>query len=161
MRTLIFDIEADNLLPMTSQVWVVCTNVVETQEERSFRDKDSFVEYIRDTRPTQVVGANILGFDLPALRKVWGVGYSVGRKDSWCGVDTLFVDTFHLSMYLNPDRKPGHSLEDWGTVLGFPKGSHSDWSRYTPEMEAYCRQDVRVTERVYRTLMRELEEKVK
>lgn len=157
MRTLIFDIEADNLLPMTSQVWVVCVDV--DGVVHSLRSSDELKRLIRDVRPDRVIGHNILGFDLPALRKVWGVGYSVGRKDSWCGVDTLFVDTLHLSMYLNPDRKPGHSLEDWGTVLGFPKGSHSDWSRYTPEMEAYCRQDVRVTERVYRTLMRELEEK--
>lgn len=158
--TLVFDIEADNLLPHTSQIWVVCASV-DCGDVHSLRSSDELQRFFSDVRPDRVVGHNVLGFDLPALRKVWGIPYTVGRNDTWMDRPVEFVDTFHLSMYLNPDRKPGHGLDDWGATLGFPKGSHSDWSRYTPEMEAYCRQDVRVTERVYRTLMRELEEKVR
>ena len=157
-KTLVFDIEADGLLPLCTQVWVVCTKVIETGEKRSFRDRDSFVEYVKELKPTHVCGANILGFDLEALARVWGIPYTVGKDASWMGFPVVWVDTLLISRFLNADRVGGHSLEAWGERLGFQKGDHSDWSQYSEAMESYCSRDVDLTEKVLEYLEREMEE---
>jgi DNA polymerase I-like protein with 3'-5' exonuclease and polymerase domains len=45
-----------------------------------------------------------------------------------------------------------HSLEAWGYRLGVYKGDFAkttDWRHWSPEMSAYCKQDVEVTRRLY------------
>lgn len=156
--TLVFDVESDGLLPLCTQVWVVCTKVIETRERRSFRDRDSFVEYVKGLRPTHVCGANILGFDLECLARVWDISYTVGKMSSWMDTPVVWVDTLLISRFLNADRVGGHSLEAWGERLGFAKGDHSDWSQFSEEMLTYCIRDVDLTERVLEYLEREMEE---
>lgn len=157
-RTLVFDVESDGLLPLCTQVWVVCTKVIETGEKRSFRDRDEFVEYVKGLRPTHVCGANILGFDLEALARVWNIPYTVGKMSSWMDTPVVWVDTLLISRFLNADRVGGHSLEAWGERLGFQKGDHSDWSQYSEEQRVYCERDVELTSRVLSRLEEELKE---
>lgn len=160
-RTLVFDIEADNLLPLCTTIWVVCTKVIETGEKKSFRNRDEFVAYVREVSPTHVVFHNGLGFDLEALDRVWDIPYTVGRDASWMGFSVVWVDTLLISRFLNADRVGGHSLEAWGERLGFQKGDHSDWSQYSEAMESYCSRDVDLTEKVLEYLEREMEEYTK
>lgn len=160
-KTLVFDIEADNLLPLCTTIHVVCTKVIETGEKRSFRDRDSFVEYVKELRPTHVCGANILGFDLEALARVWNIPYTVGKMSSWMDIPVVWVDTLLISRFLNADRAGGHSLEAWGERLGFAKGEHSDWSQYSEEQRVYCERDVDLTEKVLEYLEIEMEEYTK
>jgi DNA polymerase I-like protein with 3'-5' exonuclease and polymerase domains len=49
----------------------------------------------------------------------------------------------------NADLNGGHSLESWGERFKFPKGEHTDWSKYTDAMGEYCLQDCRVTTKVF------------
>lgn len=160
-RTLVFDVESDNLLPLCTTIHVVCTKVIETGEKRSFRDRDEFVEYIREVQPTHVVFHNGLGFDLEAPARVWNISYTVGRDASWMGMPVVWVDTLLISRFLNADRVGGHSLEAWGERLGFPKIDHSDFSQYTEQMKIYCERDVDLTEKVLEYLEREMEEYTK
>ena len=51
-------------------------------------------------------------------------------------------------------RSWSHSLDAYGKRLGCFKGSYNDWSKYTPEMEEYCKQDVLVTRKLYTHLKR-------
>jgi hypothetical protein len=91
------------------------------------------------------------------FRKVWHIPFTVGRQDTFNGNEVEFVDTFLLSMYLNPDRQ-GHGLEPFGERLNFLKTSYDDWSGgYCEEMEARCENDVRLNDKVYDYLMREVE----
>lgn len=175
MTTLILDIETDNLPPMVGKVWVVCTKVVDTQEERSFKCAQTFKQYLREVQPDYLVGHNHLGFDMPTLGKLWGVDYSVGRQDTLMSKPCEFIDTKQLSQFLNPDRDCGHSLEDWGLYLGFHKTDYRkeliklgaldpsapkgfEFSFYHPLMDEYCAQDVRVTEKVLAKLLLEAKE---
>lgn len=92
------------------------------------------------------IGHNILEFDAPILRSLWGVDL----PDEDC------IDTLILSRLRSPKLENGHSLESWGERLNFPKIEFTDFSRFTPEMLTYCKQDVYLTERVYATLMKEV-----
>ena len=157
-RTLILDAETDNLLPMVTTIWVICTKVIETGEIREFFDGPSFLEYITELDPTHVVGQNHVGFDLEVLRRIWGVPYTIGKQCLWNNRPVRFVDTKLLSQFLNPDRVGGHSLESWGERLGFPKGTHTDWSQLSDSMREYCARDVEVTHKTLDYLIREIEE---
>jgi hypothetical protein len=159
MTTLILDIESDNLIPLIKHIWVVCCKVVETGTKVSFKSAEDLKQYLDDLNPTLVVGHNIAGFDLEALRRVWGIEYTWDTKGcSFNGKPVRFLDTLQLSQFLNADRQPGHGLEAFGERLGFPKGSFSDWSGYSEEMLDYCMRDVELTSRVFELLTRELEE---
>jgi DNA polymerase-1 len=136
---LIFDIETDGLNP--SVVWVLCAmdehGVETTLQMPTKADVEALLKDV-----TEVVGHNIISFDVPALEKVLGVSFD-GIK---------LTDTLVMSRLYNPQLEGGHSLDSWGQRLKFPKGDFHDWSKLTPEMVVYCQQDVRVTEKLYRTL---------
>ena len=69
----------------------------------------------------------------------------------------MVTDTLILSRLADPSRSGGHSLRNWGNILGFPKGDHDDWSQLTPAMIDYCIRDAEVTEAVYKRLQVELD----
>ena len=93
-----------------------------------------------------VCGHNYIGYDGPALKKLWGVEIHPDRV----------LDTLVMSRLFYPDIQGGHSLDQWGTRLGCAKGSHDDWTKLTTEMIKYCRQDVTVTELLYSKLNEQL-----
>ena len=139
---LIFDIETDGLKP--SVVWVICAikdDVMVTLEMPSKADVESLLEGV-----TEVIGHNIIGYDIPALEKILGVSFD----------NVKVTDTLVMSRLYNPSLEGGHSLGKWGERLKFPKGDYNDWTALTPDMVEYCKQDVRVTERVYEVLMDKL-----
>lgn len=141
MRTIVFDIEADGLLDTITQVWCVCTYVVETGEERQFGPSEIQDALLYLDTATTVVGHNIIGYDCVALWKTFG----------WKPKAKL-VDTLVLSHLVYPDVQGGHSLEAWGERQLFPKTEHSDWSCWSQEMQDYCMNDVRLGARVYEVL---------
>jgi DNA polymerase I len=154
----ILDLEANGLLDTVTKIWCVVLRNVETGTEEVFTSRESFSERLKNLEDEDlVVGHNILGFDLPALKKVWDIHYSVGFLDDvWHGVAVTFIDTFHLSQFLNVERD-GHSLEDWGKRLGFPKGEFNDWSKLSPEMIEYCKRDCELNQLIYEALVKEIE----
>ena len=156
---IILDIEGDQLLPGISNIWVVCIKPIGEKPFPIFSSNELEL-WIEENKPHKIIGHNILGFDLPALHKVWGIPYVLDfmGKDNWNGDRTEFIDTLQLSQFLNPDRSWGHSLEDWGSRLGYPKGNFNDWSKLSDEMIEYCLRDTEVTELVYNHLLKEAEE---
>lgn len=102
-----------------------------------------------------IVGHNVIGFDIPAIQKVHPEWKPRG----------IVRDTMILSRLLWPSEKvkekdftrhgkglhPGqligsYALEAWGHRLGKHKGDFKGpWHTWTPEMQAYCEQDVEVT----------------
>jgi len=142
MNKLIFDLEADGLDP--TQIWVVCAHKLGSPNDPYvFKDADMFQKYVDDV--DEVIGHNIIGYDVPVLERLWGIDFS-GKK---------ITDTLVMSRLSEPSKLGGHGLKKWGEYLNFPKGDYDDWTRLTPEMIAYCKQDVRVTEAVYKMLVTE------
>ena len=131
-------------------IWLCVTKHNTTGEVRHWREADSLQQYLDGE---QVVGHNIIGFDAPILKKVWGVGIP----------DNSLVDTLVMSRLYKPDievvlPKEGkaptpHSLEAWGYRLGSHKIGFTDFdSGWTQEMATYCEQDVQLLEKLYNFL---------
>jgi DNA polymerase-1 len=140
---LVFDIEADGLDP--TQIWCVCAKYVGTPEVYTFTDVATFKAFIKDV--DEVIGHNVIGYDVPVLERLWDIDFS----------NVKITDTLVLSRLSEPSKLGGHSLKKWGEYLQFPKDEYSDWSRLTPEMIEYCKQDVKVTEAVYKRVLKDLE----
>jgi hypothetical protein len=112
---------------------------------------------------TSLIGHNILNYDLLVLKKLWGIDYTVGEtegiNDTVGGRECFIDDTLVKSKLLNPDRKGGHSLSNFGKILGFAKGDYGKepnaWDKFSPEMLAYCIDDVRLNTKVHEYLNRE------
>ena len=145
MKQVVFDIEADGLKP--TQVWVVVAQELCTGETKVFM-KDTladFAHYVK-TEVKEVIGHNIIGYDIPVCQRLLGVDFS------HCKV----TDTLVMSRLANPQREGGHSLDNWGTICGSAKMEHNDWSCLSEDMVAYCKQDVSLNVLVYKRLLNEL-----
>lgn len=141
LERLLFDLEGDGLLSQITKIWCgvvldLSTNEIHSYELESTQQLREMIDHLRSSQT--LVGHNIIAYDLPALWKIDG---------PWDKVP-LILDTLVVSRTLWPERPWGHSLEKWGKHLGVHKQEFEDFSRYTPEMLEYCKQDVLVNKAV-------------
>jgi DNA polymerase I len=160
MSEYVLDIEADNLYDLATKIHLATFYDINTEEVMVCRTHDKFKRFIWETKPSRIIGHNLLGYDLPLIRKLWGIPYKIGKEDEYGGFPTDIVDTFQLSSFLWPDRPGGHSLANLAALAG----SHKDdfkgpWDEWSQEMEAYCRQDCIGNAAVYRYLLEETRRK--
>jgi DNA polymerase I-like protein with 3'-5' exonuclease and polymerase domains len=141
----VLDIEADSLKP--SRVWVVVAENAATGEVCVFTDPEQFNRFVTANRESYFAGHNFLSFDVPNLNRLWDCSIPYDRV----------VDTLVLSYMYDPRMPQGHSLEAWGERMKFPKLAHEDWSQYSPEMLERCKQDVRLTKRVFLALTKRMQ----
>ena len=134
------DLEADGLNP--TRIWCVVTR--ENGVNTVHKDPESLTRALKGS--VSVCGHNLIGYDLPVLKRLWGVSVAPER----------IVDTLVLSRLYDPSRPGGHSLKVWGELLGFPKGDHDDWSCLSTAMIEYCERDTEVTEAVHKQLVRDM-----
>ena len=98
MTSLVFDIETDDL--NATKIWCLSTCDVDTEHVCSYwGDKlDKGLQALQDA--DKLIGHNIIGFDIPVLKKLTGVDLS-GKK---------LIDTLVLSRLFNPVREGNHGL---------------------------------------------------
>ena len=155
---LIFDIETDGFLDTCTTIH--CLVIYDTEENQTltYTDQGHTEPVVRGVQRLEdadcISGHNIIGYDIPVIRKHY----------PWFDPDGRVLDTLLLSRLIHPnlieiDKKRKwphmplqlygrHSLEAYGHRLGEYKGEfakHTDWKEYSSEMEAYCQQDVKVT----------------
>jgi DNA polymerase I len=141
MTAYVFDIEADGLNP--SVIFCVVALEITTGQMHSF-GPDKIKEGIELLKNAdKLIGHNILGYDMPVIKKLHGVDLSEGKK---------IVDTLVLSRLFNPTREGGHGLESWGYRLRHRKLEFKEFERFTPEMLTYCENDVSLNNKVYKHL---------
>jgi DNA polymerase I-like protein with 3'-5' exonuclease and polymerase domains len=145
MTRLIFDIETNGLAP--TKVWCIITKDIDTGVISSYVEGQWPTFNIAIAQAQEVIGHNIIGYDIPACEKLLGTDFSACK----------ITDTLVMSRLADPQRE-AHSLGHWGEKLGYPKGDYSDWTHYTHDMLLYCEQDVNVNEQVYKALLKELED---
>lgn len=139
---IIFDIEADGLNPTV--VW--CIVAKELDGDVHTFDNTQIEEGIKFLQTADVlIGHNIIGYDLPTLKRLHNAEFRAELED-----------TLVMSRLYNPIRENGHSLKTWGYRVNCPKQEQpEDFDSYTPEMLEYCIQDVKLNEKVYKSLVEE------
>ena len=142
MATFSCDIETNGLDPNT--IWCIVLQDVDNGELYSFMEDgvDDFKDWLVLAKIDALVFHNGYGFDVPVLEKLLGIDFTGIRIE----------DTMILSQLTEPQRQGGHSLASWGERFDFPKGDHTDWSRYSREMLEYCMRDVEITTKLWNTL---------
>ena len=174
-REYILDIETNGLLESLTTIHSICAIECSSGDLLSYTDHDyarrsgTIQDGLRTLEGHTLVGHNAQAFDIPAIQKLhpW---FKVGSvRDTLLMTKLIFSDikerdfrVFRKSKgkkaYELPNGLIGsHSLKAWGYRIGEYKGDFSnedtDWSTWTPEMQSYCEQDVRVTYKLYQKLM--------
>ena len=141
MRTFSCDIETDGLDP--SVVWCIAVHNVDSGQVITF--SGTTLGLFKPWMASEVdclVFHNGIGFDVPVLTRLCNIDFS----------DVQIMDTLVMSQLDEPRREGGHSLASWGERLGFDKGDHEDWSKFSEEMLTYCIRDTEITTKLYRHL---------
>ena len=163
--TLIFDLEANGLLYDVTQIHCIAYYDSDLDEIISFNDECPgkgmsspvvrAVQYLEQA--DVIVGHNIIGYDIPVIRKLYPFFSPRGTI-----IDTLLLSRLYHSglMLLDKERNwphmplqlyGRHSLEAYGYRLSEYKGDFgktTDWSEWSQELEDYCIQDVVVTQKL-------------
>ncbi len=135
----IFDIETTLT---ADKIWcIVCKH---NNDFYQFKENNlnRFEEFIKNTK--EVIGHNITGFDIPVINKIFG--YDLFKN---CKI----TDTLILSRLLNPMIDGGHSLKNWGLKLNHKKIDFEEFDYFSDEMLVYCRNDVTLTQKLYKFLI--------
>jgi DNA polymerase I-like protein with 3'-5' exonuclease and polymerase domains len=137
------DIETDGL--DATVIW--CAVCRHNGESEVICNEKDFKAYVSRKAPAKFIFHNGIGFDVPVVERLWDFTFD----------RSMVADTLVLSRLADPSRSGGHSLRNWGNILGYAKGDHEDWSQLTPAMIDYCIRDVELTEAVYNRLRVELD----
>lgn len=153
----VFDSEGNGLVREMTKFWCIVTCDEDTKGFKTFYDAPKFEwdEYYSGTvkdgvdfllSSEETVAHNLIGYDKPAIEKVFGV--------KW---DKPYKDTLVLSRLSNPDRPGGHSIKNWAKFFGGEqKVEHEDWTQFSENMLQRCISDVRLGLKVYKYLKKEM-----
>lgn len=151
---LVFDIEANGLLPTVTEFHCAGAIDVDTGEEYWFRNElDDFIAFLNLlNKADTIVAHNAFGYDIPALEKLAhqrGISFKVDPAKVQC--------TKVMSQLLNYRRFGfGHSLKLWGEFFKDNKGDYNGgWEEFNEDMFEYMKQDVRLGNKVYKHLIKE------
>ena len=153
----IFDIETNGFLEELTKIHCIMIHNTETHKLERYDPAFSPVKDAvkRIEKADTIIGHNIIGFDVPAIKKIFPDFEFKGE----------IIDTYVWAACVWPNIADGdykrfregrlpasligkHSLEAYGYRLGVYKGAfakQTDWSTWSNEMSAYCEQDVAVT----------------
>jgi DNA polymerase I-like protein with 3'-5' exonuclease and polymerase domains len=181
---LIFDIETDGLLDTLTtihslvifdteknELFSCCSKVKGLLGEERAEDGVPLTYYSIETGLSllmdadEIAGHNIIKFDIPAIKKLYPNFKPKGKL-----FDTLLMsklvypditeqDTLLILKNKFPTKLRGrYSLKAWGYRLQEYKGNYCEkedaWDSWTPELQRYCEQDVKVTLRLFELLKR-------
>lgn len=152
---LVFDWEANGLLEeVTTAHCFVGIDVGSGSIFAAHTGQEDWLQRSLDymDKATVLVGHNIIGYDLPMLKKL----YNWKPKP-----DVQIVDTYIQSRTQHPDRrrpfnmkgKGGpHGLDAWGYRVGRGKPSYDQWEVFDMEMLHRCSEDVAINVLTYKKL---------
>lgn len=171
MQRLVFDIEANGLLPEVSKIWCLAYFNIDSAEKGVLVQDEVNLETVSSLfKDKIIIGHNIYNYDLPLLEKFTGVKWLVEQPIEQT------IDTFLWSQIENPDRElpkgcptsvmnqitkkrkliTPHSLEAWGYFFGDKKIAVDDWTVFDSEKLVRCEKDVEITTKVFHYLFNKM-----
>ena len=161
MEEVVLDLESDGLLDTITKIHLLVYRNLSTGE-LTIADSDSKIkDALLDLQDKKIIGHNILGFDLVALKRLYGFTIPIEQT-----LDTLILSRVVYPNLRETDSKirkieaklwGSHSLKAWGERLGSFKGTYSQqenaFTELTPQMRDYCVNDVHLTELLYEYLL--------
>ena len=160
--TLIFDLETNGLLNDVTRIHCLAIYDTEAKQMLVYNDEGDTEPLSRGIQrledASEIVGHNIINYDIPVIRKLYPWFTPNARV-----VDTLVLSRIYHADMLKTDQKRKwnnmppkllgrHSLESYGYRLGVYKGEFgkdTDWKHWSQEMQDYCIQDVKVTQKLW------------
>ncbi len=160
---LIFDIETDGLY--NDVTCIHCVGIYDQEADQTLAyndqgDKEPITKAIQRLEDAdRIIGHNIIGYDLPVIKKLFPWFEPRGEV-----VDTLLLSRLYHADILKTDQKRKwnqmplqlygrHSLEAYGYRLGEYKGCFgktTDWKDWSQDMQDYMLQDVNVTKKLWK-----------
>lgn len=156
---LVFDIETDGLLEQCTKVHCLVATDYDTGEVHAFRPHQIREGIKLLEQADELIGHNIIGFDIRALKKLYpnfkpkGVIWDtlVIAKVIWSDIKETDFSMFRKGK-LSAKNIGRHSLKAWGERIQLLKddfGETTDWKEFSEEMLTYCIQDVAVNCKLY------------
>jgi DNA polymerase I len=166
---LVFDIETDGLLHELTKIHCICWYDLDNPEWGvKAAHGDALDDCLAELeRADELIGHNILKFDIPALRKVYPDFAPTGKLTDTMVMSRVMYPNLderdyaklkRNSKYIPMNLVGRHSLAAWGQRMGFPKDDYSQrmkergldpWASWNQEMEDYCVIDVEVTTKLH------------
>jgi DNA polymerase I len=158
---LIFDIETDGLYDQATKTFCIVIYDV-TRAETFAYGPDRIDDAIAHLATADVlIGHNIIFYDLPVLQKLHSFVAKARIIDTLICTRIIWpkekLYDLDIEQYPNvPTKIRGNaSLKAWGWRLADNKIEFKDFSEYSEEMLTYCKQDVQVTLKLYKHIVKE------
>ena len=153
---LIFDIETNGLVKTMTKIHCIVTYDTEKDEIQTYtKDFHNAVNALE--RSNSIIGHNIIGFDIPAIQKLYLFNPSGTIVDTLQEVRRIWPNIENevdLNKNTPEELRKRHSLNAWGYRLGNHKGEYNEgWEKFTPKMLEYCIQDVKVTIELWKLII--------
>lgn len=161
----IFDLESDGLLDQLTKIHCIGHYDLDARSGQvslahTDQDIEQCIRMLQDA--DEIIGHNIIAFDIPAIQKVYPWFKPTGKI-----TDTLVISRLVAADLITDDATSvslpddfqkrlwgSHSLRAWGLRMGTMKGDYDGgWEECNQEMLDYCIQDVNVTSSLYSHLM--------
>ena len=162
-KRVVFDLETNGFVDYLTKIHTVTFCDLDTNEYVTYDRDDTYkiVDILQNA--DEIIGHNIIGFDIPAIQKLYPSFKPKGKvtdtlvlaRLAWN--DIKAADLGRVSKGVLESKLIGsHSLKAYGQRLGLLKGSFgedTDWKEWSQSMSDYCVQDVRVTVALYNKII--------
>lgn len=176
---LVFDCETNGLLRDLTTIHVLVITDTEADRTETFKGDTLSQGVSKLQKADHIVGHNIIGFDIPAIQKLFPWFQPQGHITDTLTVSRLLYQTLTDTDLgrIKAGRLPGklrgsHKLEAWGYRLGVLKDEYqgdtsiedpevrkaTKWDHWNQDMEDYCVQDVAVSVELYKRMLPRIEE---
>ena len=156
-KAYVFDLETNGLYNDVNEIYCLVIHDIKGELTTTY-GPDSIAAGLEHLAKADIlIGHNIIFYDIPVIRKLYPfytfraaqlIDTLVCTRLIW--PKELLLDEDNEADYDIPPRLRGSaSLKAWGYRLLDNKIEFKDFSAYSEEMAAYCRQDVQVTHKLF------------
>jgi DNA polymerase I-like protein with 3'-5' exonuclease and polymerase domains len=160
-RYLVFDLESDGLYDKVTKIHCIVIHDITANQTFSY-GPDCIADALAHLATADVlIGHNICFYDVPVLQKLHSFDCKARIIDTLICTRLIWpkekLYDLDLEQYpkVPPNLRGSASLKTWGWRLADHKIDFKDFSEYSEEMLAYCKQDVAVTTKLWAHIVKE------